>query len=164
MDKKKNQESVILIIFGAAGDLTWRLLTPGIYNVYLDERLPENFALYGIDSKDISEKKFRNQLHAGVDKFSRRGKSKSEEWKKFESGVNYLQADFTKNETYQKISQWISELEKEWESKAIKIFYLAIPPDFIETVTSRIGKAGLARDRKNTRIVVEKPFGHDLQS
>jgi glucose-6-phosphate 1-dehydrogenase len=164
MSKKEKQDAVILIIFGAGGDLTWRLLTPGIYNVYLDERLPDKFVLYGIDNKEVTENKFREQLHLGVDKFSRRGKSKSEEWKQFESGVHYLKADFTKAETYRNISQMISKLEHQWETKAIKIFYLAIPPSFIETVTSRIGKSGLARDRKNTRIVVEKPFGHDLQS
>ena len=74
----------ILTIFGAGGDLTWRKLMPAIYNLFLDGWAPGHFAIIGLDLKDLSNEEFRKHLHEGVNRFSRRGKAKSEKWKKFE--------------------------------------------------------------------------------
>src|SRR5699024_8862108 len=75
---------VAISIYGAAGDLTWRKLVPALYNLYLDNRLPEDFFIIGLDIEKMSRKKFREHLLEGVNKFSRRGKADNDRWKEFE--------------------------------------------------------------------------------
>ena len=164
MKDRNKKNAVIMVIFGVGGDLSWRLLTPAIYDIYLDKRLPEHFALIGIDSKEMSNDKFRQRLRQGVDKFSRCGKSKNDQWKTFASMLTYQKADFTKKETYEKLSKVLVQFEKEWDQKADRIFYLAVPPNFIEPITKNIGNSGLAKKREASRVVIEKPFGRDLET
>ncbi len=161
-DKKTN--STVVVIFGGGGDLTWRKLVPAIYNLFLDEWLNEQFALIGIDSKDFSDESYRDHLHEGVNQFSRRGKAKSEEWKRFSSYLSYLEADFSKVEVYKKISEAITKYEKEWDSEAGRLFYMAVPPNLIEIIAKHLGQSELTQDAARARVVVEKPFGRGLES
>ena len=89
MDPTEKSTPTIIIILGATGDLTWRKLIPAIYNLYLDKWIPEKFAVLGVSHNNMAEKEFRKHLHEGVDKFSRRGKSKNAEWNNFEKCLNY---------------------------------------------------------------------------
>ncbi len=165
MSDEIHPDPSILVIFGAAGDLTWRKLIPALYNLYLDEYLPENFALIGIDKKEISKNKFTKRLRDGVDQFSRRGKANDENWKAFEEHIHsFISADFGESDGFQQISDTISELEKSWETKANVIYYLATPPTLVETITKQLGKAKLAENSELSRMVVEKPFGSDYES
>ncbi len=164
MAKKMKDSGTIITIFGGGGDLTWRLLMPAIYDIFLDKRLGENFNLIGMDSKQLSRNKYQEEIRSGVNKFSRRGKTKDGDWKKFEDHLYYVKADFTDKQAYDKLAAFISGEEKEWGKKTQKIFYLAIPPDFIETIAKLLGNSGLMRDKESSRLVVEKPFGHDLDS
>ncbi|MCL5030184.1 MAG: glucose-6-phosphate dehydrogenase [Bacteroidetes bacterium] len=164
MQSARKPDATILIIFGAGGDLTWRKITPALYNLFLDGWLPEKFAIIGLDIKDLSDDQYRERLHDGIDQFSRSGKSKSEDWEKFAPMINYRKADFTNQETYNNLSQQISIIEKNWGEKSNRIFYMAIPPAFIEPIAEQLGKSEIAEDKDHARIVVEKPFGHDLNS
>ncbi len=162
MNNKTNP--TVVVIFGGGGDLTWRKLVPAIYNLFLDHRLNERFALIGIDSKDFSDDDYRSHLREGVENFSRRGKARSDEWKKFAASLSYQKADFTRTETYKEISDIIERFEKEAGAKAIRLFYMAVPPNLIETIATHLGKSGLTGDAGTSRVVVEKPFGHNLES
>jgi glucose-6-phosphate 1-dehydrogenase len=162
--KPQRLDPTIVIIFGGAGDLTTRKLVPALYNLFLDHWLPQQFAFLAIDGKPLSEDDYRQQLHEGIDEYSRRGKATEEGWKTFGPQVNYLQGDFSDARTYDKIADRLAALEMAWDTRANYIYYLAVPPAVIELITGHLSKAGLAVDPKRSRIVVEKPFGHDLKS
>ncbi|HEX5111900.1 MAG TPA: glucose-6-phosphate dehydrogenase, partial [Saprospiraceae bacterium] len=154
----------VIVILGATGDLTWRKLIPAIYNLYLDNWMPEEFAVLGISHKPITLEEFRKRLHEGVDKFSRRGKSKAREWKKFEQFLNYHKAELGSLSTYTYIHKQIKKFEQEWKVAVNRIFYMAVPPNYFEEIAINIGKSGLAKSKLRSRIVIEKPFGYDLDS
>jgi glucose-6-phosphate 1-dehydrogenase len=152
------------VIFGAGGDLTWRKLTPALYNLFLDGWLPEQFAVIGVDLKEMSDEAFRQRLRDGVDRFSRRGKAKDEEWEPFAARLSFTSADFDNPDTYEALGQSLQALDEKWDGQVHRVFYQATPPALVETIVQRLGESGLAEDRDRARIVLEKPFGHDLQS
>lgn len=162
METKPNP--TILIILGATGDLAWRKLIPAVYNLYLDSRTPDEFAVIGVARGKMSDIEFQKHFHEGVDKFSRTGKSKKSDWGKFSKCLQYLKGEFNASSTYTHIEKEIKALEKKWELTATRIFYLAVPPNSFEEIAMKIDQAGLAKDKLMTRIVIEKPFGHDLDS
>jgi glucose-6-phosphate 1-dehydrogenase len=154
----------VMVIFGACGDLTKRKLMPAIYNLYLDGLIPEKFMVLGIDIKNMGEEAFRKALHEGVNQFSRRGKTNKKKWDAFAKNVYYQKADFTAKAPYSILKKRLDTIDKEWKEPAQRVYYMAIPPRFIEDITGKIHGAGLADNKHLHRIVVEKPFGHDLQS
>ena len=154
----------IIIILGAMGDLAWRKLIPAIYNLYLDNWIPDEFAVIGISHNKIGATEFQKHLHDGVDKNSRRGKSKKSEWDKFAPCLSYQIGEFNATSTYTHIEKQIKQFEKKWKVTATKIFYLAVPPNAFEEIAIKLGASGLAKDKTQSRIVIEKPFGHDLES
>ena len=154
----------VFVIFGAAGDLTWRKLVPALYNLYLDKWLSERFAIIGLDSRAMSNDAFRERLHEGVDKFSRRGKTDPAVWHEFSSHVTLTTGEFGSNAAYDALTDQLAAWDRTWKTLANRIFYLAIPPTLIGTVILQLGKARLAQQRDQTRAVVEKPFGRDLAS
>ncbi len=165
MNTNNHMEPAILVIFGAGGDLTWRKLIPAMYNLHKDEWLPNEFAILGVDRKEMSLEAYKDHLRQGVDQFSRRGKTDPSSWEAFSPHLtDYLCADFSDAQTYANLRKKINALEKSWGSKAHKVFYLAIPPSLVEGITANLGKNNLAEDKKLARLVIEKPFGRDLKS
>ncbi|HEV7232454.1 MAG TPA: glucose-6-phosphate dehydrogenase [Bacteroidia bacterium] len=164
MESTEKPGPTILIILGATGDLTWRKLLPGIYNLYLDNRLPEHFEIIGVSRSKLSDQAFQKHLHVGVDKFSRRGKSQKTEWQSFSKHIHYYSGGFQANATYSGIKKKIAAFEKQWKTSATCVFYLAVPPASFEIIARKIGESGLAKNKIKSRIVVEKPFGYDLES
>jgi len=154
----------ILVILGAAGDLTQRKLISALFNLFLDNRLPEKFSIIGIDRQRLEGEAFRNHLHEGVNKFSRRGGPDEESWSRFSKSFKYFPLDFTAEDSYSKLSQEIRLQENIWDIQANYVFYLATAPTFIETIVKQLGAVKLLSDKKRSRIVVEKPFGRDLNS
>lgn len=161
---EENSHPTIIVIFGATGDLTWRKLVPAIYNLYLDKWIPEKFSMVGVGHGNMSENKFRQHLHEGVDEFSRRGKSKKKEWDAFMQCLTYHKGEIMDNSTYVSLDKRIKDLEKKWKAPANRIFYMAVPPMYFEQIATKISKSGLAKNKELSRVVIEKPFGHDLDS
>lgn len=157
-------EPTVFVIFGGGGDLTWRKLLPALFDLSQDRSLPADFSVIVVDRVDLNDEKMRRRLHAGVKKFSRHGMGKNGEWKEFASHLHYLQGDFKKLQTYTALAEQCAKLEQEWGAKAHRIFYMATPPSLFGEIPKYLGKAGLARDRELSRIVVEKPIGYDLES
>jgi glucose-6-phosphate 1-dehydrogenase len=158
------KEPTILIIFGGMGDLTWRKLAPALYNLLLENQLPRQFAVVGLDLKKVSPAEFRLRLKEGANGFCECGGVDEKIWAGFARDISYLSGNFAKPAIYKALMMQLKNCEKQWGSLANHIFYLATPPGIMETIIQGMGKAGLAGDKHRARIVVEKPFGHDLAS
>ena len=159
MDTTAKPSQTIIVIFGAGGDLTWRKLLPAIYNLYLDKWLPENFLVLGLDIKNMSNIRFREHVHEGIDKFSRSGKAKKKDWDNFKECLAYKKADFKATSTYDYINNLISQTEKKWKGECNRVFYMAVSPVFIETIVTNIGVAGLAKNKLYSRVVADRKRG-----
>jgi glucose-6-phosphate 1-dehydrogenase len=157
-------EPTVFVIFGGAGDLTWRKLVPALFDLSKDRSLPTDFSVIAVDRDALSLEKFRRRLHDGVKKFSRLRTVKPREWGEFARHIYYQHGDFKKLQTYSAIGKQCAKLEKEWGAKFHRIFYMATPPSMFGEIPKYLGNAGLAHDRERARIVVEKPIGYDLES
>jgi len=156
---------VELVIFGAAGDLTWRKLVPALYNLFLDHLTPEKFAIFGVDERSMRMEDLRKHLLDGVSQFSRRGKANPEQWKAFANYLtSYVAGDINLGSTFEDLAKSLNAQDKSWGEHAERVFYLAVPPSIVETIVHNLGVAHLVSDRNRARIVFEKPFGHDLNS
>lgn len=164
MRSSDNLQPTIITIFGGSGDLTNRKLVPALYNLYLDNQIPEKFAIIGLGRTEYTDNQFRNYLREGLDDFSRRGKTKKEDWDGFKDKIHYLISDVFDDKSYEEMGKKIKAIEKEWDEEAISVFYFAISPSLIEPVATKLGKNHLCDDKSRSRIVVEKPFGNDLKS
>jgi glucose-6-phosphate 1-dehydrogenase len=157
-------EPTVFVIFGGAGDLTWRKLVPALFDLSQDRSLPAQFAIIAVDRIKLGDDALRRRLHDGVNQFSRFGKAKAAAWNQFAQHIHYQPGDFKKLPTYTALGKQCAKLEKEWGTKAHRIFYMATPPSMFGEIPKYLGKAGLARDREWARIVIEKPIGYDLES
>src|SRR5580700_5525605 len=93
-------EPTIFVIFGGAGDLTWRKLVPALFDLSQDRSMPANFAVIAVDRVNMSDQKLRQRLHSGVNQFSRLGKASAAAWNQFAKHIQYQQGDFKKPQTY----------------------------------------------------------------
>jgi glucose-6-phosphate 1-dehydrogenase len=165
MEKQKKLQPTILFIFGGSGDLTNRKLIPALYNLFLDNYLPEKFIVVGVGRTSFaSDDEYRNKLLEGVLEFSRRKDELKVQWEKFAVNVSYNELDLQDDATYQKITSWIDNKAKEWNVKPNVIFYMAVAPQLAPGIAKKLSEQKLCEDCKCTRMVFEKPFGHDLQS
>lgn len=163
MNNENGIQPTILVIFGATGDLSRRKLIPALYNLFLDNSLPEKFLMLGLGRMD-DEKAWREGLKKGIKDYSRRGAPEEAKWNDFVKRLSYMPGGFEEATTYSALDALIEKTEKFWGAKANHLYYLAIPPTMIETVIGGLGKAHLNRDRKRDRVIIEKPFGRDLAS
>lgn len=149
-----------LILFGALGDLAWRLVVPALFDLYVDGRLPKGFRLVGID-RNISADKLAERLHDGTSHFSRHRELTTEQWQGFAEFFTTLALDLNDRGSYARL---VGTLDDMASDGLTRIYYLAIPPDLIDTVATGLASADHPRGKDNIRIVVEKPLGHDLDS
>ncbi len=164
MKTSHTPEPTIFVILGASGDLTWRKLMPALYNLYLDGWMPEKYEVLGYGYGDMSDQAFRDHLRGGVDQFSRRGKTEDDPWQKFAENLHFSEADLSDAKAYKVMAKTLDGRDKKWDTRANRIFYLAMPPKMIEPAARNLAEAKLNREKKRARIVVEKPFGRDLDS
>jgi glucose-6-phosphate 1-dehydrogenase len=163
MERSGKPTPPVLVIFGAGGDLTWRKLVPAFYNLYVDDWLPEQFQILGLDLKPMSDSDFRERLRSGAERFSRYAPALPN-WERFADHLKYIEANFDAPAPYAQLTQELAAQDRAWNTPAQHMFYLAVPPQLIEMIVSRLGEAGLVADRRRARVVIEKPFGHDLDS
>jgi glucose-6-phosphate 1-dehydrogenase len=166
-----------MVIFGAGGDLTKRLVMPALYNLSHTKVLPDQFALIGVDHGEATAESWRDHLHDMLKSFV--GNTAAEfdvdeideaAWKRLAEKMSYVQGDFTKPDLYEKIRATLVEAEKTHGTQGNVIFYLAVADRFFGTVVEQLGKAKLTDLNKDgkyqfwRRVVIEKPFGHSLES
>lgn len=164
MDVNIKSQRTIFIIFGGTGDLNWRKVTPALYNLFLDSWLPEQFAIIGIGRSDLTDEVFRKKLLEGINKFSRKGKAEKNKWAEFSVHLFYQASDLNDEKTYADIGKTILQYQKEWKQEPHVIYYMAVAPALFPVIAENIFKYKLIGNPDTTRIVVEKPFGHDLES
>jgi glucose-6-phosphate 1-dehydrogenase len=164
MNTPSHPEPTVFVIFGAGGDLTSRKLVPALYNLFLDGWMPEKYEILGMGHGDMSDEPFRKSLRKDLARFSRRGKAEKDPWEEFASHIFFVNSELEDKKVYSNLEKRIAALEKEWDVKANRVFYLALPPRLIEVVVEGLASAGLNQDWRRARIVVEKPFGYDLPS
>ncbi len=154
----------IIFIFGGSGDLTYRKLMPALYNLYLDAYLPENFLIVGIGRSTFTNSSFRNHSKKGVEEHSRRPGCVKIAWTEFAKNIEYIKGDTELDTTYRAVSSRIKKAEENWKSEINKIYYFSVAPQMAPTIAQKLNKFKLTSDVARSRMVYEKPFGHDLES
>ncbi len=161
-------EPCIVVIFGATGDLTSRRLVPALYNLLKAGQLPSQFACVGFARRQKNDDQFRIEMHEAVKKFSRTQPIDEHLWKHFEDHLYYHESEFHDEEGYAKLKKKLEELDHRLGTKGNRIFYLATPPSYFPTICEKLKKEKLVypeqQDQPWSRVVIEKPFGHDLHS
>jgi len=154
-----------IVIFGASGDLTKRKLLPALYNLKVLRLLPQDFSVIGVAVTDGDDESFRTQMTSDINEFATRPVDK-DEWEDFRKRSYYLQGDFNSPETFQKLSAKIAEAQTTWKLPGNVLFYLAISPSFFSKVIEQLDAASLTKQEAAAwrRVIIEKPFGHDLAS
>jgi glucose-6-phosphate 1-dehydrogenase len=156
-----------MTIFGASGDLTKRLVVPALYNLVRADRLPDGFTTIGVDISDHTDESWRNSLTEMMQAFMRAGGGAIDEqaWSWLMRRVRYLKGDFTQLEPYSRLARILDE-RKPQDNVGNILFYLAVADRFFGPVIEHLGRAGLIRESDHAwrRVIVEKPFGHDLAS
>ncbi len=162
MNKTSNQA---LVIFGASGDLTYRKLIPAVFDLFMNNSLPEGYAILGVSRTEYSDDKFRKRMKKGIQEFAHYKDAKQDKLDEFLSKLFYLSIDTGKSEDYALVKQKLSKLNKMFNLGKNYIFYLSTPPALYSTIPKFLYGQGLTIEQKGfRRIIIEKPFGHDLQS
>jgi glucose-6-phosphate 1-dehydrogenase len=164
MENHKRPAATLLFIFGGSGDLNFRKLCPALYNLFIDQWMPEKFSIVGIGRTEYTDENYRGRLLEGIKEFSRRKEVANDQWKDFSQHVSYLKMDAEKDEKYTGIEQLIQKKEAEFGAHPNIIFYMAVAPQLVPDIAKKLGQGNICRDKAFTRIVIEKPFGHDLAS
>lgn len=160
----KKPPASVIFIFGGSGDLNQRKLAPALYNLFIDGWMPEQFAIVGLGRTEYSDDKFREHLLDGIKEFSRRKDEQNGKWKDFSTRVAYMQMDAENEGAYKSLADKVKEYETAWNVHPNVIFYLAVAPQLVPDIAKKLATIKLCGDKAATRIVVEKPFGHDLKS
>ena len=157
-------DDCILVIFGASGDLTRRKLLPAIYNLAEAGHLPERFAIVGVARPHIDADAYRAQMRERVT--DAEGEPlHPEKWARIEERLHYVSGEFHDRRLYDDLAATLRELGSPHSIPANYLFYFAIPPDLFSTVAERLSASGLAAEHDGwRRLIVEKPFGYDLES
>ncbi len=164
MKKKKNLIPTIFVIFGGTGDLNKRKLAPALYNLYVDAYLPEKFSIIGTGRTHFEEEEYREMLKENISQFSRNGKVDDKFWPKFSKHLNYAEVDIDTPKTFENLAHTINDLKSAYGNDTQIIYYLAVAPSFFGKIAECLHKHNLTGDEQSCRIVIEKPFGNDLES
>ncbi|UBF23792.1 glucose-6-phosphate dehydrogenase [Kovacikia minuta CCNUW1] len=156
-------EPQILVIFGASGDLTQRKLVPALYQMKRERRLPPELTVVGVARRDWSHDFFRDHMREGVEQFGS-GLGSEASWNEFAKGLYYCSADMDNPDSYQKLKMFLSTLDEQRGTRGNRVFYLSVAPKFFAEAILQLGAAGMIEDPKKQRLVIEKPFGRDLNS
>ena len=164
MQELRNIEPNMLIVFGSTGDLNYRKLIPAVYNLYIQNLLPKDFYIICIGRRDFSQDAYKENVKNSIQNFAKNTYNE-ETWEKFCSIFQYLKLDFVKDDTYMDLQNLISHM---CESKKIKeniLYYMAVSPEYFPLIIDRLNKNNLVnKDKGMKRIIIEKPFGENLES
>jgi len=164
----KRPHACVLVIFGASGDLTKRKLIPALYNLALENRLPERFAVVGYARSEMSDNVFREKMRDAVKEFSRTGLANESVWEQFAATLYYVRGGYEQNDGFRRLKELVEGFDRGSRVLPARVFYLATPPDAYEQLIQCIARTGLASKESDgeqrARVVIEKPFGTDLQT
>ena len=161
--QQRTPEPLILVIFGASGDLTQRKLIPAIYNLKQERKLPAELTIVGVARRDWSHDYFREKMREGVEEFSN-GVENEEVWSDFAEGLYYCSGNMDETASYEKLKSFLEELDEKRGTRGNRVFYFSVSPKFFAPGIKQLGKAKMLKDPIKHRLVIEKPFGKDLSS
>ncbi|HLW79572.1 MAG TPA: glucose-6-phosphate dehydrogenase, partial [Terriglobia bacterium] len=166
--KQRTPQPCVMVIFGASGDLTERKLIPALYYLFRQKLLPDGFSVVGCARTPYTNDSFRDRMREAVTKYLNVPAEDSSFIESFHQGIYYLTDDFGDPKAYEQLAQLLDQLDRERGTQGNRLFYMATPPSFFQEIVTHLGAAGLNKpkipDKSWTRIVVEKPFGRDLES
>jgi glucose-6-phosphate 1-dehydrogenase len=155
----------VMVIFGAAGDLTRRKLIPALYNLATEQLLSREFAVVGLARSQMTTEQFRDKVSQDIKQYAT-GPVDSDLWEWFVRRMHYIPGDFSNPESYTGLRELLQKVDKDHSTHGNYFFYLATAPDYFGPVIENLGKTGLlVEDNQHwRRVIVEKPFGRDLDS
>ncbi|MBI4581674.1 MAG: glucose-6-phosphate dehydrogenase, partial [Planctomycetes bacterium] len=162
-------EPSTVVIFGATGDLTARKLIPAFVRLAAQGLLPGVFSIVGVARRTLTDLVFRESLKQTVDKHLSRAAAgrNADVWDALAPGVHYCPLRFDQPADYRRLTEFLERIETERGAPGQRLFYLATAPEFFQPIVENLSAAGLIRgpgDRCPSRVIIEKPFGHDLES
>ncbi|MGG3466261.1 glucose-6-phosphate dehydrogenase [Neobacillus pocheonensis] len=157
-------ESMTFVLFGATGDLAKRKIFPALYNLYIDKKLPQPISIIGLGRGEQSHDDFQEKVKESILTFSRRLEHDVTDMEEFVEAFRYSRFDANKIEDYQKLLQVVKQREEELQIAENRLFYLSVAPEFFDLISLNIKNSGLGATSGWKRLIIEKPFGHDLQS
>ena len=163
--ERKHVEACSIVIFGASGDLTARKLIPALYHLFKEKQIPKTFRVVGFARREKTDASWRQELRTALDQFSRTKPVDEQVWTAFAENIFYCQGDLNEDAAYGKLSALLTSFGDPCLRDNI-LFYLAISPSQFGVVVEQVHRSGLLKKDGPgwQRIVVEKPFGHDLAS
>lgn len=158
----------VLVIFGAAGDLSWRKLLPAIYNLNVDGVLPSSFAVvgFGLGQQGEPDEWIRQRARDGIERFSRQKLDESH-WADFSRAVFYVPGSFNESRAYEALKNRLDAIDQQFGVPGNRVFYLSIPPQLVPVCVEHLKSAGMVYLKEHkafSRVIVEKPIGRDLPS
>ncbi len=167
LSKHRGAPPTVVVIFGASGDLTARKLIPAIYNLSYDNLLPADFHLVGYGRKPIADDEFRKMASAAVKDFSRR-ELDANVWRRVSANTTYVSGGYDEKAGFDRLAAHINGIEKGVGSEVQSLFYISTPPSVFEPIILNLGASGLGGrylgQSHHSKVIIEKPFGTDLDS
>ncbi|QVL57097.1 MAG: glucose-6-phosphate dehydrogenase [Simkaniaceae bacterium] len=165
----RSLDPCIVVIFGATGDLTARKLMPALYNLKREGQLPANFACCGFARREKTNEIFRDEMKKAISQHSRVKPIEETVWSTFEPQIFYHQSEFDDDAGYEKFAKHLADIDTQMGTGGNRIYYLSTQPSFFTTIVEKLKKHKLLYDHseekeKWSRVIIEKPFGHDLSS
>jgi glucose-6-phosphate 1-dehydrogenase len=158
---RRTPDPCALVIFGASGDLTHKKLMPALYALMLRRLLPPRFAIVGVARSEGDDDAFREDMKQAVQKYAR-DEFRQDVWDDLAASMHYIATDFADEGGENKLAELLAQLDTEQNLGGNRVYYLAVPPPAFPTIVEALGKRRTAKGW--TRLIVEKPFGHDLAS
>ena len=164
-DLARLRKPCIMVIFGVNGDLAKRKLFPALYNLMAGQFLPEQFAVVGLDRREMTSEEFRDKLNQGIGEYLP-GDADRSVWQLLSERVHYLEGNFQEGLTYRRLNELLQQVDAKANTGGNYIFYMATIPGLFGEIVTHLGEYGLTTERDDTwrRVIIEKPFGHDLES
>jgi glucose-6-phosphate 1-dehydrogenase len=167
LDSNRVKDPCTIVFFGASGDLVKRMLVPAMYNLRLGDVLPTNFSILGFSRSPKSDDEFRSEMKAAIDTFSRSGEARDPLWSDFANRVGYVSGSFDDADAFRQLRERLDANDEQLGTAGNRLYYLSTPPGVFATIVRQLAAAGLGpkdRERGWSRIIIEKPFGTDLES
>ncbi len=159
----RQAEPLVMVIFGASGDLTKKKLLPALFHLEESGLLPQEFAVVGVARRDLSATFVPDMKKAIIDGGAKENDPKLDEFLK---KVSYFTTNFDDSDGYRRLNETLAKLDGEHGTKGNRLFYLAVAPEYFQEIVDKLGEQGMdkAGEGATVRVIIEKPFGHDLES
>ena len=157
----------IMVLFGATGDLAHRKVIPAMYHLWRTNLLPHEFVLLAIGRRDYDDAGFRDDVHASLEQYSRILPLDQDAWRSFSKRIRYQRCDFSDPGGFDALAARLDEMDEEEGTRGNRLLYLATQPSQFAEIVGQVGRVGLDHERHDggwRRVIIEKPFGHDLDS